>query len=176
MKKLLFLVPLFVCSCHQSTENKLADAIIKQQTQRLEKDGEKVESIHVDSLHYELSPIGVYYLQHEKIEFDFDKEVSVTENELMRFCLHNNDTSRLRKIVEKRADRRAKIEYLLNLALARDSSLKIFYIKSHMVYKTNQSSFDGDKTEYLYADNMDRVRIDTDSMWDARKGGLGKKN
>lgn len=160
MKKLLVILFLSFASCNQSTtEDKIKEAIEKNVRQ----ESEKIEYLKVDSIHYSLGTLAMFYLN---LAISKNKYLQETRS-LRQSTLEYPDYSLRVKLSHEINFIAAKEQLFSKLSENLDTSIKVYNVDYYINFKSPKYSYEGHEATYLYANNLTPVKIDFDSLFTA---------
>ena len=152
-----FFVFLVFTSCESGGTGKVADAVKNIEEKKFKDNGEKVQSLAIDSLKYEPASMQNFYSD------ESDKQMGALETYSERLQVVT-DTSNpaLRDAVQTKAQRQLDIfKQLQELSLSADTSKNLYSVEYFLNAKTDKNTYQRKVQKYLYQDNLNEVVLDS---------------
>jgi|GEM_PF-4064687 hypothetical protein len=169
MKKIAIIIAalftLFSCK-QKSLGDKLQNVIEDYET-----GSEHVEHLKIDSFRYSLTSLQNYYLQFSDIENQYANELDDIKKQGWSDNLFPLIASTSHDILIARS----KQSFFLDLATKTASEPQVYEIDYYADYQTDKSNFQGHQTKFLYAKNLEFVKINVDSIYQLDPKAVSEK-
>lgn len=156
IKNLSVCLLVLLAGCRMGMEGKLESAVKKMEQKKYEANGEKLESISIDSLKYEPASMQNFYSD------EADKQVNVLDvysNRLQEVI--DTSTVSMKEVVKAKAQKQLEIfNQLQSLSLSADSAKNLYSVEYRLKARTNKNSYDARVQKYLYKDGLKEVTLD----------------
>jgi hypothetical protein len=163
MKRVLLISLLFISfitSCnHSTTESKIKQAIEKIAR---EEDND-IEYLKIDSIHYSLGNLSILFFNLAELKRNYLEEQRSSREDAKKYRLYSS----LVELSHDMHNTEAKADLLGKLAENPDTSIKVYNVKYYINFKSPSYSNEGEEKAYLYASNLEPVKINLDSLFTA---------
>jgi hypothetical protein len=154
---LIGILIIFLSSCSSGKEEKIKTAVEKIEERKFKDNGEKIESLSIDSLRYEPASMQNFYSDQS------DKQVTVLERYSERLqTVTDSGNSSTNSAIQSKAQRELDIfKQLQSLSLSADTTKNLYSVEYNLNAKTDKNNYQKKVQKYLYQKDLNEVLLDS---------------